>query len=193
MTDKTPIVLNDTFHAPLAAGDTLPGAAVRVSSEAGNALSVSADGGLLVAAAAIAAAFKTCAGLVHSAGDTVPTCQEMNDAITAAIGGIPQDQFLEVVHYDPVTHTMTFVMSEGGEEYTVDLSELVPIVVDTTTSLSGDGTVATPLTLTTPEAAAPGVSTGTDLPTSLIGGRQQLLGRPDGWMTLNGKKLPYWN
>jgi hypothetical protein len=193
MADKTPIVLNGEFHSALSGGDTLPGSAIKLAGDAGNAVTVGGDGGLLVAAAAIAAAFKTCAGLAHNAGASVPTCQEMNDAITTAVGSIPEDQFLQVVNYDPVTHTMTFVMSEGGEEYTVDLSDLVPIVVDTTTSLSGDGTVATPLKLTTPEAAAPAVTQGTDLPTNIVGGRQQVLGQPNGWMTLNGKKLPYWN
>jgi hypothetical protein len=121
----------------------------------------------------IASVFKRCDGSAHVAGDLIPTCQEMQDAIarvssslvdcngnpfmpgahvptcdqvdsriTQAVGSIPADKFLQDVQYDPTTHKITFKVADGGGTFTVNLSDLLPIVVGQ--GLSGNGTVATP-------------------------------------------------
>ncbi|MGE8165189.1 hypothetical protein ACQKRQ_34200 [Paraburkholderia sp. NPDC080076] len=121
----------------------------------------------------IASVFKRCDGSAHVAGDLIPTCQEMQDAIarvssslvdcngnpfmpgahvptcdqvdsriTQAVGSIPADKFLQNVQDDPTTHTITFKVADGGGTFTVNLSDLLPIVVGQ--GLSGNGTVATP-------------------------------------------------
>lgn len=50
MTTRTPIVSEIGAHRPLDATDRLPGSAVQISTNAGNALSVGSDGGLYSAA-----------------------------------------------------------------------------------------------------------------------------------------------
>lgn len=42
-------------------------------------------------------------------------------------------------------------------------------------------------------AQAPTTSEASALPTTMYGGRGAILGQPDGWMLVAGKKLPYWN
>ncbi|NML34523.1 hypothetical protein [Paraburkholderia antibiotica] len=161
--------------------------------------------------ATIAAVFSTCAGSPHQPSAQIPLCSEMNAAITAAIGGIAVDNFLTVVSYDPNTHTMTFTVGDGSPEYVVDLSDLVPIVIAQTSGLTGNGTVASPLSVQikaggglaldtsglsfSPAAvAAPNTTTDTTLPTGIIGDRSALLGSPSGWLDIgNGRKLPYWS
>ncbi|MGF6936839.1 hypothetical protein OKW41_006001 [Paraburkholderia sp. UCT70] len=92
----------------------------------------------------IASVFQRCDGSRHLPGNAIPTCGEVDDRINQAIGSIPMDRFLELVDYDPVTHTMTLRV-EGGETFTVDLSELIPI--NAGSAFAGDGSVAAPLQL----------------------------------------------
>ncbi|OJA63803.1 hypothetical protein BGV68_01920 [Burkholderia ubonensis] len=54
---------------------------------------------------------------------------------------------------------------------------------------SSDLTAAT----VTQAQSDPMVTGGTDLPGQVIGGRDQLLGKPDGYMNIGGKKVPYWD
>lgn len=84
---------------------------------------------------AIASLFRTCTSDAHAVGNTIPTCAEMttaiNSAITAAIGGIAADKFLNVVGYNPTTHVLEFQVLNGSN-FTVDLSTLVdPMAVST--------------------------------------------------------------
>lgn len=65
MTEKTPLKYENGQHTPFAPGDTLPPEVIPPEVFAG--------------------AFKTCAGADHQPGDAVPTCAEMNAAITLAI------------------------------------------------------------------------------------------------------------
>ncbi|MGF6599799.1 hypothetical protein P3T23_004533 [Paraburkholderia sp. GAS448] len=92
----------------------------------------------------IASVFLRCDGSRHVPGNALPTCGEVDSKIEQAIGGIPMDRFLELVDYDPVTHTMTLRM-DTGETFTVDLSELIPI--NAGAAFTGDGSVAAPLEL----------------------------------------------
>ncbi|WP_333679882.1 hypothetical protein [Dyella sp.] len=156
----------------------------------------------------IAAVFNRCDGSKHVPGNALPTCQEVDDKITQAIGSIPADKYLEIVGYDPDTHTLTFQVGEGGPTFEVNLSELQPI--KTGAGLQGTGTVADPVMLLIKSgggltaddtgvavsfgfAQAPATQAGTDLPTNLYGARTALLGAPDGWFDVEGKKVPYWN
>ncbi|MBN3777433.1 hypothetical protein G3O06_07695 [Burkholderia sp. Ac-20345] len=159
----------------------------------------------------IASVFTKCNGSVHVQGDAIPTCDEMNSAITAAVGSVPADKFLKIVNYDPATHTITFTLSDGATQYTVNLSDLLPIVVAQAAGLSGNGTAGAPLAVKlkadgglaldadglsfAPGAAqAPGTSQGNDLPTAILGDRTALLGAPAGWLDIGGgRKLPYWS
>lgn len=157
----------------------------------------------------IAAVFNRCDGSPQAPGNALPTCAEVDDKITSAIGAIPADRFLDIVGYDPVTHTLTFTVSNGGEQFTVDLGDLVPIV--TGGGLQGDGTVSAPAALriksggglstdaagvfiALPVTNAPAALDDATLPTALYGERTALLGEPGGWVHIGGgKKVPYWN
>ena len=44
-----------------------------------------------------------------------------------------------------------------------------------------------------PAAAAPGESEDEALPTTMIGSRTAILGRPDGFMLIAGKRVPFWD
>lgn len=162
-----------------------------------------------VSAADMAAVFARCDGSPHAPGNALPTCEEVDTKISQAIGSIPADKYLEIVGYDPVSHTMTFTVANDGETFTVNLSDLVPIV--TGQGMTGDGTVGTPaevklrpngglavdtlgLSVSFAGATAPATQTATDLPTALYGDRTALLGQPAGWVDIGGsKKVPYWN
>lgn len=48
MAIKAPVVLDGGWHAPLGGADQLPGTAVQLSADAGNALAYGSDGGLMV-------------------------------------------------------------------------------------------------------------------------------------------------
>ncbi|KVO05565.1 hypothetical protein WJ69_22965 [Burkholderia ubonensis] len=159
----------------------------------------------------VASVFAKCDGSVHLQGDAIPTCDEMHSAITAAVGSIPADKFLNIVNYDPETHTITFTLSDGATKYTVNLSDLLPVSVSQAAGLVGNGTAGAPLGLQlkaggalaldgdglsfAPGAAvAPATSTGSELPTGIIGDRSALLGAPAGWLDIGGgRKLPYWS
>jgi hypothetical protein len=144
---------------------------------------------------------------VHS-GAVIALCSQVDDKIAQAIGKIPADKFLESVSWDPVAKTMNFTLSDG-EIYSVNIYDLVPVSADGK-SVAGDGTVAAPLavrikaggglaitsdglTLSSADAMPPSLSMGDELPTGIYGGRDLLLGKPDGWMMINGKRTPYWN
>lgn len=65
-------------------------------------------------------------------------------------------------------------------------------------TLEGMGTECSPLSvdptaLCFPGTSSPVVTNGTELPTYIVGGRSELLGRPDGFMEICGRKVPYWN
>ncbi|SAK62591.1 hypothetical protein AWB76_03274 [Caballeronia temeraria] len=156
----------------------------------------------------IAGVLKRCDGSKHVAGNALPTCQEVDDKISQAVGGVTVDKFLDLVQYDPATHTLTLAV-QGGETFTVNLSDLVPVVASSQ-SINGDGTAGAPLSvrvkagggitiasdglaLSPGAASAPNTSSGDELPTAIYGARDALLGKPDGWMSINGKRVPYWN
>jgi len=92
----------------------------------------------------IASVFLRCDGSRHVPGNAIPTCGEVDGKITAAVGALPMDKFLDLVSFDPETFEMTFKV-EGGETFVVPLAELIPINVGD--AFSGDGSVAAPLQL----------------------------------------------
>ncbi|OLL27462.1 hypothetical protein BTH42_31955 [Burkholderia sp. SRS-W-2-2016] len=154
------------------------------------------------------ASLRDCNDSLLPLGTNVPTCEQMGDRITAAIGSIPADRFLEVVEYDPVTHTITFRVGDDGAPFVVNLSDLLPVVVGA--GLSGDGTIGSPIAIQLRPASGlavdsnglallpaatspPSLAEGTDLPTSVFGSRTALLAMPDGWIDIGGRKVPFWN
>ncbi|RQH06633.1 hypothetical protein [Paraburkholderia dinghuensis] len=159
--------------------------------------------------AVIAATFTKCSGAVHLVNDAIPTCDEMNTAIATAVDAIPANLFLELVSYDDGTHTLTFATADSTQ-YTVNLDDLLPVVVSATGGLMGDGTTGSPLAVLlspggglaedatgvsfAPAATtAPALSSGTDLSTNFYGTRTALMGNPVGWLVLgNGCKVPYY-
>jgi hypothetical protein len=157
----------------------------------------------------IAKVFRRPDGSPHTPDTCLPTCTDVQSWIDEGIGSIPADKFLDVVGYNPATHTLSFTISNGGPVYSVDLSSLVPIVAGA--GLQGNGTAGDPVRLKltdgggistdasgglvlNPAGAAPPDSTyGNELPTDIVGGREVLLGSPSGWLRIGGKRVPYWN
>jgi hypothetical protein len=84
-------------------------------------------GGAAFAAALAAAApnLKTCANTDMPAGAQVPTCLEMNAAISAAVAAVPGDKYLQgLAGYNATTNVMTLLMSDGST-VSVDMTALV--------------------------------------------------------------------
>ena len=42
-------------------------------------------------------------------------------------------------------------------------------------------------------ASAPPTNEGPALPTTVYGARVALLGQPDGWLDIGGRKIPFWS
>ncbi|WP_157651723.1 hypothetical protein [Burkholderia ubonensis] len=76
MTTKTPIVLNDNQHSPLASGDRLPGGVVALSTDSNNRLALGSDGGLFatesISADALNVLRRGSDGGLFAAGATLP-------------------------------------------------------------------------------------------------------------------------
>lgn len=65
-------------------------------------------------------------------------------------------------------------------------------------TMTGLGTECSPLSVNPEAICFPGTSSppttnSTELPTFIVGSRMSLLGTPDGWMEICGRKVPYWN
>lgn len=72
-----------------------------------------------------------------------------------------------------------------------ELTQLFRVVVDGDT-IVGDGTVDNPLKLNITEEAVPAPTLNVEIPTSIIGGRDMLLGRPDRVLKLGGWLIPVY-
>ncbi|CAE6958755.1 hypothetical protein [Paraburkholderia domus] len=94
------------------------------------------------AIAKLSSSLVDCNGNPIASGSHIATCDQVDAEITAAVGSIPADKFLQDVQYDPNTHTITFKVADGGDTFTVNLSDLLPIVVGQ--GLTGNGTAGTP-------------------------------------------------
>lgn len=196
MTQKNPVVVDGNYFAQIAAGDTIVVTSIPIDSKATNLIKVGPNNGLLAELTTdqVAAVFKDCEGHDQVAGASIPTCAEMNAAIQAGIGSIPKDNFLQNVQYHEDTHTLEFDMVTGGP-YTVNLSDLLPVVVKADGGITGDGTISKPLALNITAAANPPASVaGTSLSTNVIGDRTVTQGGFDGWMEMMpGKAVPFMN
>lgn len=62
-----------------------------------------------------------------------------------------------------------------------------------TTSISAYVNAAVAAVMVFGTTTGPSTTESSELPTTVIGDRSQLLGRPDGWMTISGKRVPFWN
>lgn len=143
-------LINDCEGSPMTPGVSLPTCeqmdnAIQdgIENAPGSNSYIKVVGGkLVVDAAAVIDTLKTCGGASHSAANPIPTCTEMNTAIAEAIQNIPADKFLEAASLSPDGKTLTLTMSDNTT-VVVSLADLIPVQGGNT--VSGDGTVATPL------------------------------------------------
>lgn len=193
MAAQNVIVINaaGNGYQPLPQGNTIPVGAVPLSVTAGNSITANPDGLYSSGAdpATIAAVFNDCTGAAQVPGAQIPTCAEMNAAITAAIGTIT-DLHLTGASFNGTTQVLTLTMSDSTT-YTADLSELKSVVVGA--GLTGDGTTATPVKIDVTAATAVAPTTGTDIPLDIMGGRTMLMGTPVGYISIDTDKVvPYY-
>lgn len=150
---------------------------------------------------AIAGVFTDCEGLPRVPNTPVPSCADLANAINTAILALPPSDIVKGLTYDVASYKLRLdtELSNGTPQFwEVDLSSLstgggaTTVIADGVT-IEGNGSNADKLRLIMVSADAPALSTGTELPTSIYGGRMALLGDPDDWIVINGKKIPAWN
>lgn len=193
-----------------AAGDKWSADALAVSS--------APDNGLSVAAGELFASKLTGAVFDPGTGDLTLSLSS-GSPIVVTLATLAADKFLNGSTFDPLTNTLTLVMSDAST-YTVNLSDLVHSSVGDSSSatVSGNGSVASPLTVDVKISAtagnaltvdatglfvsstnltattAPASTTETGISTVIIGGVNKTLGEPAGFLeTADGKKIPYYS
>lgn len=175
----TTLAGND-YHDVAPTGYKVPNENIPISADEGNQTELRPDGIYTPAAEvdvdAIIAELKTCAGEDHTAGNLIPTCEEMTTAIADAIANLPADNFLAAAELSEDGKTLELTM-ETGDVISVSLADMIP--VKTKDGVIGTGTVADPITLGLLERTPNTVTTGTALPTRIYGERTALLGKPD--------------
>ena len=194
-----------------AAGDKWSADALAVSSSPNNGLENSA--GELFASKLTGVAFNP------GTGDLTLTSSGSGAPMVVNLATLSADKFLNGSTFDPLTNTLTLVMSDAST-YTVNLADLVRSSVSNSTSatVSGDGSSAAPLSVevkisTTANNAltvdanglyvpdfsltagsTPTTTTETGLSTVIFGGTTATMGAPAGWYeTPDGKRIPYYN
>lgn len=168
----------ESLHAVAPEDYKLPVSALPVSQAAGNTLTTD-EGGLFVPAvdaADILSKLKDCEGNAHAPDNVIPTCPQMNQAIANAIAQLPADNFLSAAEISEDGSTLTLTMS-SGEVIEVNLADMIP--VSAKDGIQGKGTEKEPLALRLARESAEGLATsGTSLPTKILGERSALLGQP---------------
>lgn len=143
----------------------------------------------------IASIFRDCTGVARAPGTMIPSCADMNYAIELAINNLGLGEILEDATYDPVTKilTLTFLLSDGTTKTVdIDLSSIsVDVEVDGVT-IVGSGSLADPFRVNmAPSADVPDNTTGSDLPTTLIGeDRNSVLATPFTYLEYNNFLIP---
>lgn len=142
-----------------------------------------------------------CSWLGHET--RVATCDQIPDIDDALDDFLCNDEFKECVQESIDDSLEDFLCNDEFKECVLaTIRELWPcgdfthVVHDDT--LVGMGTECVPLSVNPEAICFPGVSSpattnGTELPTYIVGSRMSLLGTPDGWMEICGRKVPYWN
>lgn len=193
--------VTDQFNADLVAISTAPGNAV------------SSTAGALFAEKLTSAAFD------GGTGELTLTLSGAASPVTVNLSTLAADKFLSGSSFDPLTNTLTLTMTDAST-YTVNLSDLVYSSVGDSSSatVSGNGSVASPLTVDVKISAtagnaltvdatglfvsstnltattAPASTTETGISTVIIGGINKTMGEPAGFLeTADGKKIPYYN
>ena len=145
----------------------------------------------------IASVFQDCAGAPRAPGVRIPSCEDMNSAIDFAIANLPALDVISGFAYDPQTHTLTLTtrLDDGtSQQWTINLDSIGGQVVPDNVTIAGDGTTTAPLrVLLTETTTVKAVTTGTEIPTSIHGGRDEILGKPDKWIMLGGHIFPAYN
>ena len=146
----------------------------------------------------MASVFQDCEGVPRAPGVRIPSCQDMNDAISLAMSQLPALDVISGVSYDPETHILTITTQlspEGGQQkWEVHLDSLGGQVVADGVTITGTGVTGDPLKVKVSEATdAPEASTGTDVPTAIYGSRTAVLGTPDKWLDFDGYLIPVFN
>lgn len=211
MAEATLIKLGNGKHEPLVAGDTLPLDIIPINADADNAL-VSTPTGLKAPNSSLTF-------------DPVTSKITFTDN-KGATQVIDLSQFLVDIHVESGTFdtatTMLTLTTNDGQEIKVNLGDLAKSAVQVTTSvkLEGDGSAASPLKASlvvseqvgnavevkadgvyvgevkTETTTAPAHSTGSDMSTNYIGGRDRTLGQPAGFIEFpagSGQKIPFYN
>lgn len=193
-----------------AAGDKWSADTLAVSSAPNNGLSVTA--GELFASQLTGATFDP------GTGD-LTLSMSSGSPVVVSLSTLAVDKFLNGSTFDPLTNTLTLVMSDAST-YTVNLTDLVYSSVSnsTSTTISGDGTNAAPLSVdvkisitannaltvdasglyvpafSLTAGSTPATTTETGLSTVIFGGTTATMGAPAGWYeTPEGKRIPYYN
>ena len=166
MAVKQPIVLGTNQHEPLAAGDTLslPAGTIPASALSG-----------VVAAANLPIASTTASGVIRLATSAEATAGTLTDvavspaALAAAVAAVAGDINVSTMAFNAVTGVLTLTETDGTV-HSVTITDIQAVT-----------------------ATAPTATTGTSVPTDIVGGRTQILGFPAGWQLVNGLKTPYYN
>lgn len=84
-----------------------------------------------------------CDGAPIASGDALATCQNLSDAIAAAVAALPADKFLQgLSSYNAATNVLTLAMSDGST-VDVDLTALVADAVASVPAPDGSETIVT--------------------------------------------------
>ena len=193
------------------AGDQWSADAIAISSSPNNGLENSA--GELFASTLTGVAFNP------GTGDLTLTSSGSGAPLVVTLATLAADKFLNSSSFDPLTNTLTLVMSDAST-YTVNLADLVysSVAASTTAIVSGDGSSASPLRADVKISATagnaltvdatglyvadfsltagstPATTTETGLSTVIFGGTTATMGAPAGWYeTPDGKRIPYYN
>ena len=183
------------------------------------AISTAPDNGVSSTAGALFAEKLTSASFNGGTGELTLTMSGSAAPVTVNLATMAADKFLSGSSFDPLTNTLTLTMTDAST-YSVNLSDLVYSSVGNSTSatVSGDGSVASPLTVDVKISAtagnaltvdatglfvsstnltattAPASTTETGISTVIIGGINKTMGEPAGFLeTADGKKIPYYN
>jgi uncharacterized protein YjbI with pentapeptide repeats len=148
-------------------------------------------------APAIAGVFQDCTGSPRAPFVRIPSCEDMNSAISLAVANLPAVDLISSFEYDEDNHVLVLTtrMDDGTEQqFTVYLDSLGGQVVTDNVTIGGNGTTGSALYLIITETTTVRpVTTGPDLPTNIHGSRSALLGQPDKFLEIGGYIIPAYN